>query len=417
MVLASCNKAEEANLPKPTVYIEKTDNGYKLIRNGEPFYIIGGGGNGYLEELKMAGGNTIRVYDTINLKQTLDKADSLGLAVVVDIPLPQHESDFNAQDFNIVKRKIKNLVFQHKDHPALLYWNLGNELIIPNFYKNTDFFKNFNSLIDVLKETDINHPVSTALIGGNRRMLVSTALKSPDLDLISINSFGSLSILQDRLKSISLIWNGPYVISEWGVNGPWEEDTTTWGAPIEDTSTKKAEIIRERHSAEAMTDGSCLGSIYFYWGNKQEGTHTWFSTFSEDGFKSQAYHELSRLWNLDTTKYHGPEIDYALLNNEGALKSLILSPGEIANVDVLFLPNNLNSFEFNWELRKEAWFDNLERQPKIDMKIVNESLNNLTFVTPENEGPYRIFFFVKDSLNNFATTNIPFYILNPNNGE
>jgi len=416
-ITVACNKPDDSKNLSPTVHIEQTETGYMLIRNGEPFYIKGGGGNGYLEELKIAGGNTIRVYDTINLKQTLDKADALGLAVVVDIPLPQQENDFNGQDFNIVKKKIKNLVFQHKDHPALLYWNLGNELLFPNFYKNTDFFTNFNSLIDVLKETDLNHPVSTALIGGNRRTLVSLAIKSPDLDLISMNSFGSLSILQERLKTTSLIWKGPYVISEWGINGPWEEDETTWGAPIEDTSTKKAEIIRERHSAKAMKDNSCLGSIYFFWGNKQEGTPTWFSTFSEDGSKSQAYHELRRLWSHDTTKYRGPKINYALLNNEGAFESLILSPVDTANVEILFHTTNLNSLEFNWELRKEAWFDILEKQPKINMTIIDQSHNKLTFITPENEGPYRIFFYAKDSLNNFATANIPFYVLKPNNGE
>ena len=415
--MVACKKPNDSKNLLPTVYVEQTEKGYQLIRNGEPFYIKGGGGNGYLEELKLAGGNTIRIYDTINLKQTLDKANALGLAVMVDIPLPQHENDFNELDFDIVKKKIKNLVFQHKDHPALLYWNLGNELLLPNFYESTNFFTNFNSLIDVIKETDLNHPVSTALIGGNRRMLVSIALKSPDLDLISINSFGSLSNLHKRLESISLIWKGPYVISEWGVNGPWEEDKTIWAAPIEDTSTKKAEIIRERHNAQAMQDNYCLGSIYFFWGNKQEGTPTWFSTFSENGNKSQAYHELSRLWGHDTTKYNGPEINYALLNKEGAFKSLILSPGELANVEILFQTTNLNSLEFTWELRKEAWFDILERQPKINMTIINQSHNKLKFMTPENEGPYRVFFYVKDSLNNFATTNIPFYILNPNNGE
>ena len=33
----------------------------------------------------------------------------------------------------------------------------------------------------------------------------------------------------------------PYFISQYGYNGPWEQHKTSWGAPIEPTSSKKAE--------------------------------------------------------------------------------------------------------------------------------------------------------------------------------
>lgn len=89
---SSCEKQEPKGNNLPKVYIKETDGKFELIRNGKPFYIKGGAAQAeYLEELKEAGGNTARIYDTTNLASTLDRAQELGLAVVVDIPLPKFD--------------------------------------------------------------------------------------------------------------------------------------------------------------------------------------------------------------------------------------------------------------------------------------------------------------------------------------
>src|SRR5690606_18258098 len=143
------------------------------IRNGKPFYIKGGAAHpDYLKELKEAGANTARIYDTINLQNTLDQAEALGLAVVADIPMPKLHTDaaFYEDDriFEELKRRISRVVKEHKDHPALLYWNLGNELYYPYFYKESNLHERFNILIDLIHELDPNHPVSTVTIGANK---------------------------------------------------------------------------------------------------------------------------------------------------------------------------------------------------------------------------------------------------------
>src|SRR5690606_8497597 len=214
---------------------------FRLIRNGKPFYIKGGAAHpDYLKELKEAGANTARIYDTINLQNTLDQAEALGLAVVVDIPLPEYKNNPNFYEqeeyFISMKQGVERIVKQHKDHPSLLYWNLGNELFYPYFYKNTEFSKNYNVLVDIIKVNDPNHPVSTVMIGSNRLRILSIHRKSPQLDFISSNSFGSLSEFSKRISPLSLIWKGPHVISEWGPNGAWESEFTSWNAPIEETS-------------------------------------------------------------------------------------------------------------------------------------------------------------------------------------
>jgi len=243
-ITVTCKKQDDSEKLSPTVHIEQTETGYRLIRNGEPFYIKGGAASSqYLEELKTAGANTARIYDTINLKETLDRAETLGLAVVVDIPMPKFVNDpefyENRELFEPMKARVERLVQKHKDHPALLYWNLGNELYYPYFYKITDFYSNFNILIDLIHDIDPNHPISTTTIGANKLRVLSIHRKSPKLDFISFNSFGTLSSFSKRLRPIAPIWSGPHVITEWGVNGPWEAKLTAWEAPIEETSTKK----------------------------------------------------------------------------------------------------------------------------------------------------------------------------------
>lgn len=419
MALLSCTK--NGTRSEPTVYIETTEDGYRLIRNNEPFPIRGGSASRhFLKELKEAGANTARIYDTINLDNTLDKAQELGLAVVVDIPLPHYEDTEAFEDehlFREMKKRVNRVVQKHKDHPALLYWNLGNEVHYPGFYRRLNFFSNFESLVDLIRRTDPNHPISTTVAGGNRKRLTSIALRGPGLDFISINIFGGLTSLHERPEFDRLLWEGPYVISEWGYKGPWEVPKTVWGAPLESTSNEKAEVIREYFALEALKNEACLGNMIFYWGHKQESTPTWFSIFSEDGGKSQAFYTMHNLWSEDTLKYNGPHIEHLRLNNLSGTDNIILTPGEAADAEIFLQDSGLDSLEFTWEIRREAWAKIYEEQPVIEGLIQEQSFPTVAFTTPEKEGPYRLLVYVKTPRNDFATANIPFYILNPAYGE
>lgn len=418
-----CNKEDEGNAFAPIVSIRKSDSGDQLLWHGRPFYIKGGAAHpAYLKELRNAGGNTARIYDTINLKRTLDEAHELGLAIVVDIPLPEYKnfSNYFEEDeyFLPMKKNVERLVRQHKDHPALLYWNLGNELFYPYFYKNTNFFENFNSLIDLIHEIDPNHPVTTVTIGVNRVRILSIHRKSPQLDFISSNSFGSLSEFSERIKPLSPLWSGPHVISEWGTNGAWESKITSWKAPIEETSTKKAEQIRQRHKdyIEPLKEQNSLGSFVFYWGKKNEHTPTWFSLFGKNKKKSQAVFELSNIWNNTQLEYDGPQLDYILLNQKGAPQNIILEPNSIAEAEI-FYPENISvDYTVEWELRHESWFNETESSV-VEEIIFNTENDKTNFRTPKKEGPYRLFLYLTNDTEYFATANIPFYILNPENGE
>ena len=406
------------------VYVEKDGGNFQLIRNGKPFYIKGGAAHpDYLEELKAAGANTARIYDTINLKEILDRAHALDLAVVADIPMPKLHSDgdFYEDDrkFEALKARVASVVTAHKDHPALLYWNLGNELYYPYFYKNSNLHSRFNILIDLIHEIDPNHPVSTVTIGANKLRILSIHRKSPQLDFISFNSFGVLSQFSKKLKPISPIWKGPHVITEWGVNGPWEAQTTSWKAPIEETSTKKAEHIRQRYYdyMEPLKEENSFGSFIFYWGQKNEVTPTWYSMFTEDKMKTQSVFEMQKIWNNNTTGiFPGPQVEYILLNGKGAAESIILLPGIIAEIEAKIPESKLQNLEYHWEIRKESWYA-YNISELIDVGDFQISGTSAQFSTPLEEGPYRAFLYLTNETEYLATANIPFYILNPTDGE
>ena len=75
------------------------------------------------------------------------------------------------------------------------------------------------------------------------------SLHRHNLDFLAFNFFGGVNSMDMRIGQLAPFWKGPFLASEWGINGPWEaRETTSWGAPVEQTSTRKAMIYRERYN-------------------------------------------------------------------------------------------------------------------------------------------------------------------------
>lgn len=261
--------------------------------------------------------------------------------------------------------------------------------------------------------------MSTVTIGANKLRVLTIQRKSPDLNFISFNSFGVLSQFEDKLKPISPIWHGPHVITEWGINGAWESQKTLWRAPIEETSTKKAEIIKRRYLdyIAPLKENNSLGNFIFYWGKKNEITPTWFSLFGEDGKKTQAIFELTNIWKNREDKFPGPVINFILLNKKEDYENIILTPSSKAEIEVILPENNpQKNLKYQWELRHESWYES-HISNVVDSIIFEQTGKTTIFNVPNEEGPYRLFLYLTDDSEYVATANIPFYVLNPTNGE
>lgn len=419
-LLCNCNSAITEKSSK-TVYIQNSPNGYQLIRNGKPFLIKGAGGDSFSPELRAAGANTVRIYDTLNLKSKLDALDSLGLAAVIDIHLPKYFGNNGLvyrtpEHRDTLKRVIEKFIVRYKDHPAVLFWILGNEVYEPELFAN-DFTDVFNSLVEIIHKIDPNHPVTTTVSSSGLSKVMGMLLKSPDLDFISINNFGALNDFEYD-KKILFFWQKPYLISEWGIHGPWEVNQTDWAAPLELSSTAKAEKYRESYLnyIKPIDDGRILGSLVFFWGQKQERTHTWFSAFTRDGAKTQVVFEMERIWKEKPEKFNGAGITSLTLNGKVANQNIILNGGNEVKANLQF-QSPLNNFtpQIHWEIKPENWniFPNqIEKEPAtLAQFITNDGTGELIFKAPKGEGPYRLFVEFSDQNNYVSTANIPFYVI------
>jgi Glycosyl hydrolases family 2, TIM barrel domain len=426
LLLGSCksndSKYTAANNPSKKVYIQKENGIYRLCKNGKPFLIKGAAGHTKIAELVACGGNTISIWDTTLVEKVLDEAQRNNVSVIAGLDIPSGDIIQYYQDekkVNALFNAYKSIVTRLKNHPALLAWALGNELVMPFGSNTSPFYKTYNRLLEMMHTEDPDHPVTTTIINFQKGSILNINWKIPGLDFISINTYNELKEIRSKLRNFSLLWDGPYMITEWSPNGGWESETTIWKAPIENTSTKKAEQYAQFYK-EYMpkNDPRFLGSLAFYWGNRQEYTHTWFSVFNEDGTPTEIKEALSDCWKDTVTNHQAAALKYMLIDNDGARNNIILSPGSTHNASLLLADNQpADSLHYSWEILREDWFywgrtwNNFKRPSNMKGLIKDSTGQNTSFVCPSKEGAYRIFITVNNSKGFSATANTPFYIV------
>jgi len=157
-------------LASSTVSIVHQGDGYSLLRDGQPYFVKGAVGAVHLEELAAAGGNSVRAGVT-----ALDRAQALGLSVLVDLPFGKQRWGFNYADPTAVNRQreeLRDIVEQHKNHPAILAWALGNELEIrTSAEQRAVLWREIDAVARMIHGIDPHHPVITVVGGQYKEML------------------------------------------------------------------------------------------------------------------------------------------------------------------------------------------------------------------------------------------------------
>lgn len=364
--------------------------------------------------LKRIGGNTLRTYDTTGLEAVLDSAQRHGLKVIVGLELPKSNEDwFYGKDSLLAarKREIVRWGRQLKDHPALLLWCLGNELNYYNWF-DWQFASAYNELLAALHRADPRHPIGTATANASHRALVNLGLKIKGLDLILINTFGRLPQLSTDLLGTQWAYSGPFLISEWGENGPWESARTPWGAPYEAHSRKKAAQIKLRYQQLPRENDRYLGGLAFFWGHRQERTHTWFNFFDTAGRRATMVYALAQAWEGPIRANEPPQIrglKASLSNGYHAY----YSAGSKQWAHLQVQDPEGDSLRIRWEIRPEDWFIVRGQSPAPIVYGLppQPHQDSLHFRAPPKKGPYRLFVKVTDGQGHFATANFPFYVV------
>lgn len=407
------NKA--INVAPVKVEIRKTDNSYQLVKDGEPYFIKGTGGDAYPDRIVACGGNSIRTWGTQGAQKILDTAYKYGLTVLLGLDVSNERHGFNYDDTAAVRKQLNRLreeVIKYKDHPALLAWGIGNELNLQ--YKNIKVWDAVNDISKMIHELDKNHPTTTMLAGLNKELIDQVKTRASDINLLSVNTYGGLATLPSAIKESG--WDGPYIVTEWGPTGHWEGLQTEWKSPIEETSSEKAAVYKSRYEYSVEKDkGKCLGSYVFLWGQKQERTPTWYGVFTEKGEESEVVDVMQYLWSGNWPKNQAPHLYSLQLNNKKAIENVYLKPGtNYEGLTVAVDPDN-DQLSYRWELLDEATQlgdgGDYEPRPKVVEGLITPGkAGKIILKTPVKEGAYRLFVYVTDGNNNVATANLPFYV-------
>lgn len=395
---------------------------YRFYRDGSEYYVKGGGGSEQWDELARIGGNSVRTWSTDNAKEVLDKAHALGLTVMMGLWMQHERHGFDYDDKPKVQAQLeyfRKIVMEIKDHPALLYWGVGNEVDL--FYTNTNVWKAVNDVAKMIHEVDPHHPTSTVTAGLDPAEVKLIMQDAPEIDIYSINTYGDISSVKKNLANYG--WTGPYLITEWGPNGHWEVAKTRWGAPIEQTSAEKAVSYKERYQNEILAASkNCMGSYVFLWGFKQETTSTWYGLFTRDGLRSEPIDALERFWSGKEPINKAPHLTSLLIDGKEATSSIMLTADKRYNAACVVTDPENDKLKARWQIVPESTDikagGDAETAPiPVSGLFKDKSSGGATFRAPRSEGAYRLFFEVTDGNGHCAYGNIPFYVVPPAAGE
>ncbi len=419
---ASCKQVASDNDSLKPVKVElKHENGkYQLYANGKPFWINGAGLEfGNQEALARHGGNSFRTWRTDNGRNTgkevLDSAYKNGLMVTMGIEVARERHGFDYNDSLAVAEqfeRIKQEILMYKDHPALIIWAIGNELNLRA--TNPKVWNAVNQISEYIHEVDPNHLTTTTLAGISKELVDDIKLRAPDLDLLSIQMYADVMNLQQRVKDSG--WDKAYMVTEWGATGHWEIPLTEWGVPIENNSSKKADLYLERFqkAIEPYKD-HCVGSYVFLWGQKQERTPTWYGVFLESGEETESVDVMHYIWSGKWPDNRSPRLESALIDGKDAYSNIYLKSNQSYSAEVKCTDPDGDALVYRWEVMPESTDlgdgGDFESTPEVVQGLMEDnSQSKIKFKAPEKPGPYRLFVYIFDGQNHAAHANIPFFV-------
>jgi hypothetical protein len=402
------------------VRVLESGGGYRLLVDGQPFYIKGAGLEyGDQEALARHGGNSFRTWTTDNGRETgqavLDRALANGLYVTMGLHVAGERGGFDYDDPAQVAaqlERVKAEVLLYKDHPALLMWAIGNELNLGAV--NPKVWDAVNQISEMIHRLDPNHPAMTNVAGLDAKLATELKSRAGSLDLIGIQLYADIANLSSILRQSA--WNGPYIVTEWGPTGHWEVATTEWGAPIEDDSTEKADAIHRRYLRNIVAGGrQCLGSYVFLWGQKQERTPTWYGLFLDTGEETAGVDSMHHLWNGTWPENRSPDIRSLTLDARTAGQNIRLLPAHSYTAELSARDHDGDALSYRWVIMQESAArsiggDREDVPAEMDVRIESQTEGRIRLKAPASPGNYRLFVTAHDGKGHAAHANIPFQV-------
>ena len=395
-----------------------TATGWTLTTDDGPCFVKGAVGHEKLARLAELGTNAVRM-PVLN-DAALDEAEDAGLAVLANLRLRPERDGMDYDDEQAVTAQhdeILSVVRKLKGHPAILMWCIGNELdhIPGRSHFNPKIWSAVNAIAREIHEIDACHPTMTAVGMGRFGKIAGVVAACPDLDLIGVNAYADIDEVDGLLREHG--WEKPYLFTEWGMSGMWQRPKTPWGAAFEESTAMKAEAYRRRYrSAILAYPGRCLGGFAFYWGWRHENTLSWYNTWGPDGREMETVEVWKELFTGEPADTALPHLFGVRVNHFIAPDPVVLESGSRAPLEALADENaELSGMRMSWEVRPEVVYGAYAGSGEVLPEVVPgciEMVNGLEAVlrAPSEPGPYRVFAYLADAKDRFATANLPFHV-------
>jgi hypothetical protein len=417
--VASIDADSTTNGPVKVEVISDGENS-RIYRNGEPYFIRGAAYNSFLDQVDKYGGNSIRTYSINEETQSvLDSAQHYGLTVCLGIWIKRERDGFDYDDQEKVDEQLEEVradVLKYKDHPALLMWGIGNEA--DSKATNFKLYDAVGKISNMIHEVDPNHITTTVLAGTKTDHIKEIMERAPSLDVLSINTYASIINSHNKIKQVG--WTKPYLFTEWGPRGTWENPPkTSWGGLIELTSTEKAKVYRDTHTnyIAANANKGCIGSYVFLWGFQNHGAvATWYGLFTRKKNPLGAADAMHYSWKGTFPSNRAPQIGHndILLNRLTAEQSIRVKVGQTNNASIKALDFEGEDLKYEWHIVREGFVVDKNDQsngvlPGITGFFETNDEKNVRF-TINQTGEYRLYAFAIDKEGNAANAVIPFLV-------
>ncbi len=404
--------------------VQQSDGKFTLMRNGEPYEVKGAGiGTGDLRLLKASGGNSVRTWGIEKLdrivegKPLLDHAHELGLTVSVGFWVQHVRHGFDYGDAAFIERqrnRLREAVLKYKDHPALLTWSLGNEMEAFGEAQGDDrIWKELNHLAGMIKEMDPHHPVMTVIASATPWKVEAILEHYPNLDIVGVNAYGGAASVGRNLREAG--WNGPYMLTEFGVAGTWEVSSTPWDAPIEPDPSSKAAGTYSAYTMDRDNNvGRALGSYVFFWGHKQEATSSWYGMFLPTGEKLPRVDAMAYAWTGKWPENRAPKL--RSLETPAAFNKV--KAGTLFHAEADVIDREGDELSYAWDIRAESSDRRIGGEAEAappsfpDAIEKGQGTQRIEFRTPKQAGAYRVFVTAYDGQGGAVVHNLPFFVEN-----
>jgi hypothetical protein len=316
------------------VHVTGSQGNWQLSVNGAPYQVKGvtwgpstTTAAAHMRDLKSLGVNTVRTWGTDGTTQPLlDAASAFGVKVINGFWLNQGADYVNDTAYKTsTLNSIVSWVNAYKNDPAVLMWDVGNEVILTTQDHYTGaaveqqriaYAQYVEQIVQAIHAADPNHPVTStdAYTGAWPYYKQYT----PDLDLYAVNSYGAVCSV--RTDWVNGGYTKPYIVTESGDSGEWEVPNDANGVPTQPTDVQMRDGYTSAWNCISGHTGVSFGGTLFNYGQENDFGGIWFNLIPE-AWKRLAYYSVAKDYGGTPQQNTPPVINSMTLSNTTTVPS------------------------------------------------------------------------------------------------